>query len=128
LEKKNDNTHFGLKSQNDDPTAPVRPAPLSAHLASSSNDSSILPRIAIQRASDLSAAPISEPSSAKPLRPTGRPNFARLDTDGKDDIIDYGSFSPPTKLGKRDRLEPTKEENSATRKTRSVSLAESFCL
>ena len=121
--KKIDKTRFGLKSQNDDPTAPVRPAPYSI-------DSSIRPRIAIQRAPDPPAASISGPSGAKPepLRPTGRPNFARLDTDGSDDIIEDGSFSPPTKLGKRDRLEPTKEEHSATRKTRSVSLVESFCM
>ena len=48
-------------------------------------------------------------------------NFARLNTNGSDEIIDdEGPLSPPTNLGKRDRISPVKEEQAATRRTRPV--------
>jgi hypothetical protein len=59
----------------------------------------------------------------EPLRPTGRMNFARLNTDDSDDVIDDDeTYVPPTNLGKRERLSSVKEELAGTRRTRLVRL------
>ena len=124
----NNIAYLALKSQNDDSTAAIRPSSSSTPLASSTVPST-RPRISHQRTSDAHMAPILGPSGTEPqpqpLRSIGATNFARLDTDGSDDIPDdIEPLSPPTKLGKRDRLSPIKEY-STTRKTRLVRLVKS---
>jgi len=50
-------------------------------------------------------------------------NFARLNTDDSDDVIDDDeTYVPPTNLGKRERLSSVKEELAGTRRTRLVRL------
>lgn len=52
-----------------------------------------------------------------------RTNFARIDTDASDDIVDDdGRSPPPMKLGKRDRMSPAKEDQSNLRRNRPVRL------
>jgi len=108
-----------LKSQNDDSTAAVRPTSSSDRLASNLVPST-RPRITNQPAPDARTTGAS--SKPEPLRATMRTNFARLDTDASDDIIDDDEPLSPPNLGKRIRTEPIKEDHANSRRTRLVRL------
>lgn len=70
-----------------------------------------------------SGAGQSNPRNEAP-RNTARTNFARMDSDASDDIIDdNGPLSPPSKLGKRGRSTRPEEDPSARRKPPPVCLS-----
>jgi len=125
------------KSQNDDSTATARSSYSSAHPITSIIAPINMPnrpvagRTAVvekglstnlAQVSNQTPVPVASRSSRqKPLRATERTNFARLDGDGSDDFSDNdGNYSPPTKLGKRDRLSPSNGDLPRTRQACAV--------
>jgi hypothetical protein len=113
-----------IQSQNDDSSITVRPSSASTLLASTTVPLT-RPRPANQHVPEAHTGPVSEQSNAitATLRPTRRTNFARLNTDDSDGIIDDdGTYSPPINLGKRERLSSIKEEHAGSRRTRPVRL------